>query len=198
MKQVVLIALMAITSLSLSAQSKIESSFGIKGGANFSRFEIKDADSDFNTLWHVGLLAHLHMSDKIAIQPELVYSRTGGERNPSGIEYDDVNDYLTVPVLFQYMISNGFRIQAGPQVGFLLKARQTSEGTETDTKEYYKKTDFGLAGGFSYLTKSGLGFDARYVYGLTDISNKETVTPGSNDHVKNRVIQVGLFYQFSK
>ena len=198
MKNVLMTALMVVTCLALNAQSKIRSGFGIKGGVNFARFEIKDADSDFKTLWHAGILSHLHMSDNFGIQPELVYSRFGGERTITGVEYDDVNSYLTLPVLFQFMTSSGFRIQAGPQVGFLLKATQTANGTDKDTKDFYKKVDVGLVGGISYLTKSGLGFDARYVYGLTDISNREVVTPGFQADVKIRAIQAGLFYQFQK
>ena len=198
MKNVIMAAVLVVASLSLNAQSKMQSSFGIKGGVNFARYEIKDADTDFKTLWHAGLLAHLHMSDAFAIQPELVYSRHGSERTIAGDNYDDINQYLTVPVLFQFMTSNGFRIQAGPQIGFLLKATQDIDGAETDTKDYYKKTDVALTGGIGFLTKSGFGLDARYVYGLTDISNREVITPGFNADVKTRVIQVGVFYQFQK
>ncbi|HUR11721.1 MAG TPA: porin family protein [Flavitalea sp.] len=196
MKKVLGAAILVAATLSLNAQSKIKSSFGIKGGVNNARFEIKDEDSDWKTLWHAGLLAHVHVADKFAIQPELVFSKTGGSRQIAAVKYEDYNSYLTVPVLFQFMAGTGFRIEAGPQIGFLLKAKQKANGTESDTKDFYKTTDVSLVGGLSYLTNSGLGFDARYVYGLTDISNSDNVGAGGNFHVKNRVIQAGIFYQF--
>jgi hypothetical protein len=49
--------------------------------------------------------------------------------------------------------------------------------------------------GASYITKSGLGFDARYGYGLTDISNTDN-SSGMGADINNLLIQVGLFYQF--
>lgn len=78
------------------------------------------------------------------------------------------------------MFDNGFRLQAGPQAGFLVSS---------DNDNDYNPIDLALNGGVSYvLPSTGLGFDLRYNHGLNDINK-------SND-VKsyNRGIQVGLFY----
>ena len=55
-----------------------------------------------------------------------------------------------------------------------------------------KKTDLGWALGFSYLSTSGLGVDARYNIGLSEVFK------GRPNDVTNRVWQFGLFYQFRK
>ena len=103
--------------------------------------------------------------------------------------------YINVPILFQYMTGSGFRFQGGPQIGFLVDAKQDFNGLKSDIKDNLKKTDFMLLVGASYITKGGLGFDARYGYGLTDISNSDIGSLLGED-INNLLIQVGIFYQF--
>ena len=199
MKKVLLIAVMAVTSLSLSAQSKIRSGFGIKGGVNFANINVKGSSEEFNTktFYHAGLLSHIHVSDAFAIQPEVYYSRQGAETKGPGAREILKLGYLNVPVLFQFMVGNGFRIQAGPQLGILLNADSEVDGNEVEVDDQLKKTDFSLVGGISYMLPSGLGFDARYNYGISDITNKDNMPAGAVSDYSNRVFQVGLFYQFN-
>ena len=177
------------------SQSRIHSNFGIKAGAQAAKLGQPEINWDTRYSWHVGLLAHLHISDHFAIQPELVYSNQGGEHIIVGSETKLELGYINVPILFQYMTGSGFRFQAGPQVGFLVNANQEFNGVKSDIKDNVKKTDFTLLVGASYITKSGLGFDARYGYGLTDISNADSGS-GMGQDINNLLIQVGLFYQF--
>src|SRR5688572_21019628 len=201
MKKVLLIAVMAVTSLSLSAQSKIRSGFGIKGGVNFANINVKGSSEEFNTktFYHAGLLSHIHVSDAFAIQPEVVYSRQGAETEDVGNGAREIVKlgYLNIPVLAQFMFGNGFRIQAGPQLGILLNADSEVDGVETEVDDQLKKTDFSIVGGISYMLPSGLGIDARYNYGISDITNKDNMPAGAVSDYSNRVFQVGLFYQFN-
>ena len=195
MKKFFVIALFAFTSTTLTAQSRIHSNFGIKIGANAAKLGQPQINWDTRYSWHAGLLAHLHIREHFAIQPELIYSNQGAEHVIPGSDRLFKLGYLNIPVLFQYMTGSGFRFQAGPQIGFLVKADQELNGTESDIKSSIKKTDFSLLGGASYIMLSGFGFDARYIYGLTDISNTDDVSgPGAD--LNNLVIQVGIFYQF--
>src|SRR4029077_5243598 len=99
-------------------------------------------------------------------------------------------NYINVPVLGQYMFADGFRLQTGPQVGILTTAKTQNGDLEVDYDNAYKNLDFGWSFGASYITHSGLGFDGRYNLGITDIGK-------NNSDLKNRVWQLGLFYQFS-
>lgn len=100
-------------------------------------------------------------------------------------------DYINIPVLFQYMFDNGFRIQAGPQVGFLVRAKAENGSTSLDIKDEFKTIDAGISFGASYIhTPSSFGVDARYNLGLTDISESSGMTSTS------RGLQVGIFYLF--
>lgn len=165
--------------------------FGIKGGVNFANLEIEDvADGDHRTGFHVGGLAHIHVSRNFAIQPELVFSLQGREQTIGGTDYRTNLSYINLPVLLQYMAGTGFRLQTGPQLGILVNAETKVNDVEMDVKDSYKTPDISWAFGASYLTNAGIGFDARYNLGLSNIYDV------GNGEIRNRVWQIGLFYQF--
>ena len=176
---------LAVVFIGLTAGA--QTNFGLKAGYNSSSVQISDgADFDSKSGFHVGGLAHIHVSEHFAVQPELVYSTQGGK-----IADDNTLDldYINVPVLLQYMINDGFRLQTGPQVGFLVSAEREIGNLEIDVDDTYNSVDFSWSFGAGYLTSIGLGFDVRYNLGLNNISDD------SDFEAKNRVFQVGLFYQ---
>jgi|APLow6443716910_1056828.scaffolds.fasta_scaffold140742_1 hypothetical protein len=154
-------------------------SLGIKGGLNLYNIN-NDNNSTYDQItgYHFGLLGHIHLKNPWAIQPELVYSTQGAKSGDANYELG----YINVPVLIQYMFDNGFRLQAGPQVGFLVSA---------DNKDELNPIEFGVSFGASYVVPStGFGIDARYNLGLSNI-NKESDVKSTN-----RGIQLGIFYIF--
>jgi len=160
---------------------------GLKGGVNLADYYDKVTTDGARTAFFIGGLAHIHLTPTIAIQPEVVYSAQGAKIK-SGT---DKIDYINIPVLFQYMFHGGFRLETGPQLGILTNAKfESSNGTEVSLKSSVKSSDFGWAFGAGYLTSSGLGIDARYNMGISNIRKPNEVAE------KNRVWQLGLFYQF--
>ncbi|MEO5648973.1 MAG: porin family protein [Ginsengibacter sp.] len=191
MKKTMILA--ATILFAFGAKAQTEAHFGIKGGMNASELHNANggAKSDTKIGFHAGLLAHIHgHHSNWAIQPELLYSLEGAKQTLSGIKTNTNLSYLNVPVLVQYMFDNGFRIEAGPQVGFLMSAKQKTDNTSVDVKNAYKTTAFSIPVGVGYLTRSGLGFDARYSFGLSDLTDGGSKVRGNN-------FQFGLFYQFS-
>ncbi|MEO5564257.1 MAG: porin family protein [Chitinophagaceae bacterium] len=185
MKKIILSGIVLLLVTTLFAQhSNVH--FGIKAGANFASMKNGEINTDSKAGLNVGGLAHIHLSKTFAIQPEVVFSMQGGTH-----ENGDKNkfNYLNVPVLAQYMFGEGFRVQTGPQLGLLLSAKNEINGVEVDIDDLLKKSDFGWAFGASYITKQGIGIDGRYNLGITSISKNDF-------ELKNRVWQVGLFYQF--
>jgi hypothetical protein len=161
---------------------------GVKAGLNvYSVHNDNGTDYDSKTGFHAGLLGHIHFTKHVALQPEIVYSAQGVKiSSNTKLKLN----YINVPVLLQYMFENGFRIQAGPQVGFLVNAQSEVNGVSTDRNDL-KTVDFGLGAGLSYLhVSSGLGIDARYNLGLTNINTLGTVKSS------NRGFQLGVFYMF--
>lgn len=184
MKKILFVASAAILiSLTTGAQ---ETHFGLKAGLNMASVDVKNnPDYDSKAGLHVGGLAHIHLARHFALQPELVFSMQGGEDDAGKLKLN----YINVPVLAQYMFDQGFRLQTGPQIGFLVSAKKKIGDVDVDYDEAYSSIDFSWTVGAGYLFPNGFGIDARYNIGISDIDE-------SAYDAHNRVFQVGLFYQF--
>lgn len=179
MKQFSLVAAFVLSSPVLFAQN----AFGVKAGLNLS--SITNYPDAMKVGFHVGGLAHLHVTHAFSVQPEVMFSSQGGkQKEASGVHLN----YINVPVLLQYNFDNGFRLQAGPQVGFRLSAKKITNDVKSDIKDLTETIDFSIPLGASYLSNSGVGVDARYNIGITNVFNH------LGDTYHNAVIQVGVFY----
>jgi outer membrane protein with beta-barrel domain len=187
MKAVFALVLVTAISLAMHAQ-RTDAYFGVKAGLNVASLNVEDG-KDLNSIvsGHAGGLVHIHISPHFAIQPELFLSGQGGEDDGDKLKLI----YLNLPVLFQYMAGNGFRLHTGPQLGVLLSAKEKIGNAEYEVNSSFDNIDFGWDFGASYqFPGSGFGLDARYTVGLTDI------TESSSSDVQNRVFAFGVFYQF--
>lgn len=167
-------------------------SLGIKGGLNIYNINNQDNTGyDSRVGIHLGVFGHVHVNPHFALQPELDYSSQGARyTNELGDTYYYHLDYVNVPLLFQYMFDNGFRLQAGPQLGILVRATSILDGGSVDLNDT-KSVDVSLSVGASYIVPStGFGMDVRYNLGLSNI-NKDS-GPAST----NRGFQLGVFYIF--
>lgn len=165
---------------------------GIKGGVNISNLHYNvNQPSDSKVAFNFGVLAHIHASKTWAIQPELIYSLEGAKETIANNTLIFNLNYLNVPILLQYMFNNGFRLEGGPQIGFLLSAKDKS-GNSTVTTTRYQSTAVSIPLGVGYLTSSGWGLDARYVFGLSNINNDK-----NGPTIQSNVFQLGIFYQLS-
>lgn len=184
-------ALIALTAcmLVLTGYSQ-RASFGVKGGVNVSQLNIQNNDSyDSKVGLHAGLLVHIHASEKWAVQPEIIYSSEGAQYKSSGNEVKVNLNFINIPVLLQYMFHNGVRLEGGPQLGFLVNAKTKTDNASIDNNNFNSPA-FSIPLGIGYLTSNGLGFDARYVFGVSNINKDDHPTIQSN------VFQFGIFYQF--
>jgi len=202
MKKIMLTALIAvITMVSVNAQN-----FGAKAGVNFAYIsgDLTD-DLDSRTSLHIGVMAEFEISDKFSFQPELLYSGQGAKysESESGYSYESTTklDYLNIPLMAKYYVAEGFSLEAGPQVGFLLSAKDewednfdgdTDSGSD-DIKEDVSSIDFGLNFGVGYKLDSGLNFGARYNLGLSNLIDD---TDELDFKWNNSVIQISVGYFF--
>ena len=165
---------------------------GIKGGLNLYNIH-NDNSSEYDTKvgFHAGLIGHIHLTRQFAVQPELIYSTQGAKYTVAGTESKLNLGYINLPILLQYMFDNGFRLQAGPQVGFMINAKNEVGNTKSDVKDNFNTVDFGIGAGVGYVhTPSGFGIDARYNLGLSNINESSSVKS------TNRGFQLGVFYLF--
>jgi hypothetical protein len=165
---------------------------GIKAGLNvYNINNDNNVEYDPKAGFHLGLLGHIHLAKQVALQPEITYSAQGAKFKTGNVETKINLGYINVPILLQYMFDNGFRLQAGPQVGFLVNAKSETGNTKVDIKNSLKSVDFGLGFGVGYVKPStGFGVDLRYNIGVANINENSTVKS------TNRGVQLGVFYLF--
>ncbi len=98
----------------------------------------------------------------------------------------------------KYYIIEGFSLEAGPQVGLLLSAKEEydwdGDTGEVDIKEHLKGIDFGVNFGLGYKLDNGVNFGARYNLGLSDANDNAEFLGDST--YKNNVFQFSVGYFF--
>ena len=193
MKKIYLtLALLSICTLSFAGPG-----LGIKGGANFatqnanSLLPAVEISTSNITGFVGGAYLNYFFGDKSAIQLELLYSRKGSVSDVllagSPVQSSDNKlTYFDIPVLFRWQIIKFVNIHAGPQFSILTKA-VTEDGTTTeDIKEELKNSDFGLIIGAEANLPLRLNLTARYIFGLTNVSEIEEI------EIKNSTFQLTL------
>ena len=185
MKKVLLAT--AITVLGFATINAQDVTFGAKLGINFaSIYGDNTKDIETVTAFNFGVMSEIAISKKFSFQPELLYSGLG-----YSLDDEDTAslNYLSIPLMGKYYITDGLSLEAGPQIGFLLSAKQDG----TDIKDSFKTLDFGANLGVGYKLDNGLNFNARYTLGLSNINDIE----GSSDKNTNGVLQFGIGYFFN-
>ncbi len=179
----------------------LEGNFGLKLGPAISRTRV-GGTTDIIHKQNLDLLGQAGVTyrvryHKFTLQPELLYAVKGGTfqritpGSINGVETrtTDVNSfqYLSLPVMFGYIPTEGLTLQVGPEISYLLNPGTTNAPGQ--------KTDLGIAVGAHYdfldmLEKFSL--HVRYVYGVTNVSGSTTYS------YYNRAFQVGIVYNLRK
>ena len=183
MKKVLFAAVAVFAFGFTNAQDSSNMSFGVKGGLNMSNFT-GDLDSDAKIGFFVGGFAEFKVTEKFAVQPELLFSNLGAKDNDID-EALNLN-YILVPVMAKFYVTEKFNLEAGPQVGFLMSAKVDGE----DVKDFFKSTDFALNLGAGFDVTENLTVGLRYSLGLSNVIDADGVD------VKNSNIGLGLGFKF--
>jgi len=153
-----------------------------------------DVDYSYKPSFNAGVLAHIHVTKHFAVQPELMYSGQGAKYTLAGEDGHINLGYINLPVLFQYMFGDGFRLETGPQIGALASAKSKVGDNSVDIKDNLKGVDFSWAVGASYVSPSGFGGDIRYNPGISNINDNRN----DDSKIRNSVFSIGAFYQFKE
>tara|TARA_R110000850_G_scaffold277086_1_gene422273 strand:- start:573 stop:1211 length:639 start_codon:yes stop_codon:yes gene_type:complete len=212
MKKVLLIAAVAVFGLT-SVQAQ-DISFGAKAGVNLANLGGDVEDNDMKIGFHVGGVVEIPLSEQFSFAPELLFSTQGtkseysetdtflGETFTYEFEEKLNLSYLNIPLMAKYYVSEGFSLEAGPQVGFLISAKAEgdesvtvdgvteSESYSIDIKDELESLDFGLNFGAGFKMESGLFFQGRYNLGLANL------TGNSDVKITNQVIQFSVGFMF--
>lgn len=186
MKKIIIVIAVALVSVPLFAQGL---DLGLKVGVNFAN--ITDATGlDNRTGFVFGAFAGAKLGDKIGIQGDLLYSQQGADAD---VDKVDLN-YVNVPVVLKYFITDQIHIHAGPQFGFVVDdniAELTSNIAEAES--------FDLSGivGLGIDLPMGIRLDGRYNFGLSNVfSSNEPSFEADVGEGKNSVITLSAGYSF--
>ena len=188
---------------------------GVKAGLNISSLTSNENElqSSDKTGFSAGVMAEIPLTKNFAIQPELTYSQQGMKFSYS--DADVVNshykstiqlNYINIPVMLKYYVVKGLSVQAGPQIGILLKANNKYQDNFLgyDNHEKFNLADY--ANGIDTSVNFGLGYqfkdkfytDLRYNLSYSDIFRDASAnTYVINSDMKNRVFQITVGYFFN-
>jgi hypothetical protein len=163
-------------------------SVGARGGLNFATATFSSSGVTVAPSTRTGIMlggyATVMFTDNFGLQPELFYLGNG---YTSGGVTTKLN-YLSLPVLFRYNITEMFHLLAGPQLGVLMSAKQTGGGATVDIKDAVNSSDFGISTGLG-LDFSKFNAGVRYYAGLSNISK------ASGETVKNHAFELVVGYK---
>jgi opacity protein-like surface antigen len=199
MKKVVLIVV--VTLLGLGNINAQEVKFGAKVGLNSSNLR-GDMDFDSKIGFNAGAFTEISFSDKFIFQPELLFSAQGAkfEESEGNATVSIKVNYLNIPLMLKYGVTDKLFLEFGPQLGFLLSAKSKYEvayGGETDSgeqdiKDSSKSFDFGLNFGASFDVAEKIMIGVRYNLGVSNINDDDR----DDDKAQNAVFSLSLGYRF--
>lgn len=171
------------------AQSNAQSfNLGAKTGVNFVVLNNDNSSNYINIFnYHLGAVGRFGITEKLSLQPELLYSTQ--RYSFESLRY--YIDYINLPVMADYKVVQGLSLQAGPQFGFNVKKRvKMKEGDDTAgidrNMENVKALSIGAGFGAQYKLPINLFFQARYTFGFTDVYD--------DTKLKNGVLSLSVGY----
>lgn len=204
----ILIPAVALLTFGISHGQQLR--FGAKAGVNVATITGDLEGNKALTGFHIGAIAEIKINEKFAVQPEMLYSSQGSKsRYTEGnsisylsIDYTHTLSYLNIPIIAKYYVAPKLSLETGPQVGFLLSAKEKNETTlaladgsfqyesdKYDIKEGLKSIDFGFNIGAGYDFTPTIFAQLRYNFGLSNISDNNTT-------LRNSVLQASIGYKF--
>lgn len=214
MKKAKLILYALLCSAGVTAQSE-KTVLGVKAGINSSR--LSAAGSELSTAgktgFTAGIMAEIPLLNNFSVQPELLYSQQGAKFSYSDPEVQNSQyqstmklNYLALPLMVKYYPLKGLSLQAGPQIGFLLKAaneyRDNFLGYQNqenmDMKGYCNGMDASVNLGAGYQIANQYYIDIRYNAAYTKLFKDASADTNYiiNSNMKNRVFQITVGYFF--
>lgn len=181
--------------LTYGQEAKISSHFGVKAGPSVTTLRVSGVTPNSprrKTDFHLGGMYRFRYN-KFVLQPEVLFSRKGGtfvaDRVGGRQTIRNNFNYISVPILFGYIPTEGLTLQVGPELSY---------GFES-VNGPGRRNDLGIVIGAHYdfldmLDKFSL--HVRYIHGLNNVAAPSD--PALAIDYRNRVLQASLVYNFYK
>lgn len=168
-----LLLCVAITLFGLINVNAQGTSFGLTAGyiSSTAKFESSGGSiSESFSGFYVGGLADITLTEKFHVQPELLYASI------------EDGEFLIIPIMGKYYVSDDFNLQAGPQLNYSL-----------NEIEDFTDLNFALAFGLGYDINQNIFVEAKYALQL----NNSYTGPESGDFsYKFNHLLIGIGYKF--
>ncbi len=202
MKKSLVIAVMALVSLTVSAQEEGTMRFGITGGGNLSSANLKSSHSSLFG-FYAGLIGEYNLYEFLYVNATVKYSVRGVkdvDYYPFKLEWNPGYIEMPIHIGYRYAFSDKLKgfVDAGPYFAYAvsgdLEANDGSSlGLYTDNAARilggkYKRFEFGL-GGVLGIEYSGVQLKVGYDSAFTKIADV-------SDSAKNSNFYFGLAYMF--
>jgi len=143
-------------------------------------------------------------SKGMGYRSEIIFSRQGYTFDNGGKNTDVQNDYIYLPQLTTFTIAKVLQIQAGAQIGYLLKSRATTNSKDSSVTDLMNRLDYGFVGGVEIFPFKGLLLGGRYNLGLGKLYKKMYSAPSpyplpfnpETTDFKNGLVQLYVGYRF--
>jgi opacity protein-like surface antigen len=149
--------------------------YGIRGAINISNLDF-DPDADFENKHRNGFafggFVDFGLTEDISILTELQWSAEGGKEESLRA------DYIQLPILLRFLVSERLTLGVGPQV-----AIKTWEN-----EDLFSTFAFSGVAGVEYMITDELFVDARLSYGFSNVLDQDQ----DDLQAKNHVIQFGF------
>jgi len=186
----------------VQAQSGKVWSIGPEVGVNFSKSGRDAAKNDMKTGVLAGFFLTYSVVDNFGVTTKFLLSQRGNQTTVGGVTDKTTLNYVEVPILARFFLNKSGKFRpnlfVGPSLNFLLGGT-TKDGNADAVKipnytNVYNTFDLGLTGGlglnFAIADETRILLDARYVYGLSD------VTKAAANNINNQTISISAGVQF--
>ena len=167
-------------------------SFGPKVGANITGISGLQFDKGYEFGYHLGGFAEIMLSEKIGIQPELLWSQSSlttasslpALYSTSLSELSKVKlNYISIPLLLNIRPAKFITFQVGPQFGIL---QDKKNSMANNVQSAFKSGDFSMLAGVQLKVLS-FRIYGRYGIGLSNINDLS-----NQDAWKSKTLQLGV------
>jgi outer membrane protein W len=205
-KKLLTISFLTMTSALVSqvqAQSGKVWSIGPEVGVNFSKFGRDANTNDMKAGILAGAFVTYSIVNNFGITTKFLLSQRGYHRQNTILNKpeDLTLNYIEVPILARFFLNKSGRFRpnlfVGPSLNFLMGATNKLGNDDAkkilNYKDVYNTFDFGVTGGlglnFAIADETRILLDARYVYGLSDVTK-------SSENANNQTISISAGVQF--
>jgi len=148
---------------------------GIKGGLNYTNFSgknIEGLDFRYATNFHLGAAVQVEFNANFKLQADFLYNIVGTEVKTLTTQYDNKLGYISIPIALKLAVSSRKAfLETGAQASYLVNENQQNlKAIQTQNWSDVSDFDLGVFLGFSYHLNESLFLQARYHWGLTEVT----------------------------